>query len=289
LLIHKIVAIPLKGMKFTMKNPILLALPILVLLSACGQAETPAPTLPPDPTEEPIAEPANTEPPPPTKEPTATAIPPTAAPPTATSLPQGVLLRDDFEGSLQPGWTWINEDPSRWSFTTGGKLEIVGDDVSFFMDGDFGMVNFLTRDLPDGEFAITTRVEADPDENFEQATIYIFENPDNYIALNIGYCGICSTNGPGFFMETYIDNNPFGNAYAINRDSELTDVLLKLENTGESLIGYYAIPGQDWQRVGAFGNFFDFNSVGLGATNSNSEGVVEDVVAQFDYFEISEP
>jgi hypothetical protein len=270
-----------------MKKSILLTLLILALLTACGQAETPAPTVPPIPTEEPVAEPANTEPPPPTEEPTS--IPPTAAPPTATSLPEGVLFRDDFEGSLQPGWTWIIEDPSRWSFTPDGKLEIVADDISFFMEGDFGMVNFLTRDLPEGEFAITARVQANPDENFEQATIYIFENQNNYIALNIGYCGICSTNGPGFFMETFIDNNPFGNAYAINRDAGITEVLLKLENAGESLIGYYAIPGQDWQRVGAFGNFFEFNSVGLGATNSNSEGVAEDVVAQFEYFEITEP
>ncbi len=267
-----------------MKKTLMLALISVALMSACTQAESPDPTEPPLPAEEEVIEPEDTEVPPAPPEPTAT-----EALPTPTRLPKGVLFRDDFEGVLQPGWTWINEDPSRWSFVENGWMEIVGEDMSFFMDGSFGMSNFLTRDIPEGEFAITAHIQADPDESFEQATIYIFENQDNYIALNIGYCGICSTNGPGFFMETFIDHNPFGNAYQIKRDAEVTDVMLKLVNEGGSLTGYYALPGEDWQKAGAFGHFFNFNSVGLGATNSNADGVEDDIVARFDYFEISQP
>lgn len=256
---------------------------VVVLLSACGQAApVPPADLPPE-NEEPIAEPTNTPPPPP-PEPTATRVPPTEAP-----LPEGVLFRDDFRNNLQPGWTWINEDPSRWSFVQNGWLEIVGGDFSLFMEDTPGMVNFLTRDLPEGEFAIIAHVQANPDESFEQAAIYIFEDEDNYIALNLGFCGICGVGGPGFFMETYIDNNPFGDHYEVRRDAATTDVLLKLVNQAGSLTGYYAVPDGEWQRLGAFGHFFDFNSVGLGATNSNTQGVAEDIVARFDYFEITEP
>jgi hypothetical protein len=248
---------------------------IAVLLSACGQG-TEATEIPKD---EPIVVP--TDPPPPS-EPTATPVPPTSTPvpPTPTPLPEGVLFRDDFNGTLQPGWTWINEDPSRWSFVENGWLEIVGDDISLFME---------ERSGPEGEFAIIAHLQADPNESFEQATIYIFEDQDNYIALNIGYCGICGVGGPGFFMETIIDNNPFGNHYEVKRDASVTDVRLKLVNQAGSLTGYYAISGGEWHRLGAFGHFFDFNSVGLGATNSNTEGVEEDIVARFDYFEITEP
>jgi hypothetical protein len=91
-------------------------------------------------------------------------------------------------------------------------------------------------------------------------------------------------------METIIENNPFGDFYAVPRSPEATDVYLRLVNQGGSITGYYATELGDWQRIGAFGNYFDFVSVGLGATNSvPADWEVEDIIAQFDYFEISKP
>ena len=213
---------------------------------------------------------------------------PTATPvtPTVTNLPKGTLFRDDFEGYLQPGWTWINEDPTGWSFVENGWLEIVGGDIAFYHEGSFGMTNFLTRDVPEGEFAITAHVQSNPVENFQQAAIYIYEDQNNYLALNLGFCGPCG--GPGFYMETFIDNNPFGDGYKAERSADNTDVYLRLVNRAGSVTGYYATTPDAWQKVGAFGNFFDFKYVGLGTTNSNVNGVVNDIVSRFDYFEISE-
>lgn len=266
-------------------------MPCLILVALLAAGCAPAASPPPEPTVPPAVS-TDTRVPPtdlPTEPPKP--VPPTLTPvpPTSTALPEGVLFRDDFEGSLQPGWTWHNEDPSRWSFVENGWLEIVGDDISLFMVEERGMVNFLTRDLPEGEFAATTHIQANPDESFEQATIYLFEDGDNYIALNIGYCGVCGVGGLGYFMETYIDNNPFGNHYEVRRDASTTDEQHRLVNQAGSISGYYMEPGGEWQRLGAFGHFFDFKSVGLGATNSNPEGVENDIVARFDYFEIAQP
>jgi hypothetical protein len=136
---------------------------------------------------------------------------------------------------------------------------------------------------------IEAHIKSNPTENFQQAAIYIFQDPDNYVALNIGFCSPCTTGGPGFFMETFIDNNPFGDAYQINRDPAATDVYLRLVNQGGSITGYYATTPGEWQRAGAFGNYFDFKSVGLGSTNSNPAGVEHDIISQFDYFEIALP
>ena len=271
------------------KKTILLFL--VILLSGCARAtEPPAPAEPtqPPPTVEPatitLALTETAVPPTSTPEPT-----PTTVPPTLTPLPEGVTFRDDFEGGFQPGWTWVNEDPARWNFVEGGWLEITGSDQAFYHQGNFGMTNFLTRDVPQGEFMITAHVQSNPNENFQQAAIYIFENQNNYIALNIGYCEPCTTGGPGYYMETFIDNNPFGDAYQIPRSPDDTDVYLRLVNQGGSLTGYYATTLGDWQRVGAFGNYFEFKNVGLGTTNSNLEGVSNDIVSRFDYFEISKP
>ena len=265
---------------------------LIILLTGCSQ--TTEPPAPPEQTQplQLTVEPATA-----TTVPTDTAIPPTsspeptatAVPPTTTSLPEGVIFRDDFEGDFQPGWTWVNEEPERWSFVEGGWLEIIGSDKAFYHEGNFGMTNFLTRDVPQGEFTITAHLESNPVENFQQAAIYIFENENNYIALNIGYCAPCTTGGPGFYMETFIDNNPFGDAYMIPRSPNDTDVYLRLVNQGGSLTGYFATTPGDWQRAGAFGNYFDFKKVGLGTTNSNLEGVTKDIVSRFDYFEISRP
>ena len=210
--------------------------------------------------------------------------------PTPTPLPEGTLFRDDFEGYLQPGWSWLNEDPERWSFTDDGWLQIIGGNPSFFQEGsEIGLINFLTRELPDGEFMITAHIQADPNENFHQATIFIFQDRSNYIALNTGFCDLCPTGGPGFYMETFIDNNPGGNAYYLPRDPGDTDVYLRLVNEGGSITGYYATTPGEWQRAGAFGNFFDFNLVGLSATNSRPGDGGSDIIALFDYFEIALP
>ena len=264
-----------------MKRMIISILCIAILAGCAPAAETP----PPLPTETKI---------PPTNPPesTATAVPPTntVEPPTITPLPEGTIFRDDFENSFQPGWEWMNENPEKWSFTEFGDstwLKIVGDKAGNFE----AQTNTLMRKLPEGDFVITAHVVADPRQNHHQANIFIFENAENYIRVNFGFCDHCGLpEGNGYFMETVIENNPFGDFYAISRSAEDTDVYLRLVNQGGSITGYYGTEYGEWQKIGAFGNYFDFVSVGLGATNSVPEDwEVEDIEALFDYFEIALP
>ena len=65
---------------------------------------------------------------------------------------------------------------------------------------------------------------------------------------------------------------------------------LKIENQDNVISGYYALSPDNWERIGRFGNFFDLTGVGLSASNSLGPGMqAEDLVAQFDYFEITQP
>lgn len=283
-----------------MKHHSLCLLLVATLLAACGSSAEPieatqvpeqeqeeaalvdevAPTDAPEPTNPPTDEP--------TQEPTEEATPTTE--PTAT--PEGILFYDDFDGTLGDGWTWENEVPEQWTFTEDGFLEVTADDYHFIPLGSGGgekLNNFLTRSLPEGDFMITTHVIADPQENFQQATIFIYQDKSNYISLNVGFCSFCLTPGHGYYMETFIDNNPFGDAFAIPRQSDDTDVYLRLINQSGSLTGYYATEPDNWQRAGAFGNYFEFVSVGIGATNSYLDGTQNDLVARFDFFEIALP
>jgi hypothetical protein len=212
--------------------------------------------------------------------PTNTSLPTETPKPTATSLPEGVLFRDDFTGELQSGWEWENENPDRWTFTDDGWLQIIGEHDSLL--GENRQSNLLWHPLPAGNFVITAHLKTKPFENFQQATIYIYEDPENYVALNRGYCDLCSTGGGGFYME-YKINGEWG---SYNAKTDADDVYLKLESNVNIISGYYATEPEKWVRLGRFGNYFQFKKVGIGVTNVRA---ANDVVGFFDYFEVSIP
>ena len=145
-----------------MKNTEILTITFLIvstLTTACG-GTTPEPVQLPEPEISPV--PTNT----PLPLPTETSIP------TNTPLPAGVLFREDFNGMFQPGWHWELEDPSRWSFVEKGDnqwLQIIAQDQRS---------NVLMRDAPQGDFSIASHVVADPNQNFHQASVFIFEDTD---------------------------------------------------------------------------------------------------------------
>jgi hypothetical protein len=266
-----------------MKHKIVLyiLLSALFALTACG---TPATTIP-EPTSASPSTTASEEP---------TPVPPTELPsePTAepapvielTATPENQIFRDDFTGELQPGWTWENENPDLWTFTEDGWLQITGED-SALLGGD-AQSNLLWRDLPAEDFHITIHLKTQPLVNFQQATIYLYEDPENYVALNRGFCDICLEGGNAYYFEFKIG----GEWGSYNHPTDATDVYLRLTREGDVISGYYAdTPGQ-WERIGRYGgSYFDFKHVGIGVTNSDPNGVDGDLIGQFDYFEITRP
>lgn len=245
------------------------------LLTACG---TPPPVETQPPAQQPTAvPPTNTPLPPPT------AIPPTDTPiptPTNTPLPDGVMFRDDFNGYLQPGWTWENENPDRHGFTQGGWLQILADDGSLLGGGT--QTNMLFRDLPSGSFEIIVHLDANPSFNFQQAAIFLYEDPEHYIGINHGYCEPCVPGGKGIYMD-YKIGTTWG---AYKQEFAQSDVYLKLTFEPDTITAWYATDPANWIRLGRFGNIFQFTRVGLGAANIDVTGTGEDLVALFDYFEI---
>lgn len=251
---------------------------ILFLLAACGsQPATPIEAAQPTsaPTEvQPTNPPAAT----PTLEPTATPVP------TNTPLPEGILFRDDFTGYFQPGWTWDSEDPAKWTF--------VEDDGAQWLQiiGNSGRSNVLMRDIPEGDFAIVARIKADPHLNFHQANIFVFQDLENYIVVNTGFCQPCPVDGHGYFMETVVTGGGALNHYELPRGENDLNVYLKIEIVGDVISGYYATQPGEWVRIGRFGNFYDLKSIGLSATNSSPPGgTPQDIIARFDYFEVVVP
>ena len=253
------------------------------LLIACG---TPPQTV--APTQQQVELPPPTSvPPTATPQPTATFTPeptPTIIP---TATPQNQVFRDDFNGVLQPGWTWENEKPDRWKITDDGWLQILAEDASALAGQT--QSNMLFRDLPDGNFVVTAHITTAPDSNFQQTTIFLFEDVDNYVAVNRGYCEPCFPGkGNGIFME-YKIGGQFRWSAELNTQVDETDVYLRLMSKDKIIYGYYALAPDDWQLITRLGDFFEFNRVGLGVTNSDQAGIDSDLVGSYDYFEITRP
>ncbi len=199
------------------------------------------------------------------------------ATPASKPLSDGVLFRDDFTEKLQPGWTWENENENKWSLTDDGMLQIIGDNDSLIGQGR--QDNLLWYNLPEGDFVITTHLIADPKEDFQQAAIYLYEDPKNFVTINRGFCNPCG--GSGFYMDYKLNGDQ--GTYRIS--STKSDIYLRLESKNKTISGFYATELDKWTRLGRVGNFFQFKKVGLGVSNSGAVGF--DLIGQYDWFEIT--
>ena len=203
--------------------------------------------------------------------------------PTPSVTPVGQLFRDDFIGSIQPGWIWQNENPSRWTIQPDGWLQITGEDASLLAGGT--QSNLLCRNAPDGDFQITVHLSADPIANFQQATLYLYQDGENFVAINRGFCGPCETRGSGMFVE-YKYSGSFGTYHVKTED---TDVFLRLVSQERAITGYYAFEPGELQPFGKVGNYLESPKICLGVSNVDSSGIVADLVGKFDYMEVSRP
>jgi hypothetical protein len=173
----------------TKKQFVILVVSSLFFL-ACQAVATAVPTAMPT---------ATSVPPTNTSVPTNTALPTETPKPTNTPLPTGILFRDDFNGELQSGWKWERENPDKWTITDDGWLQIIGEPNALLQENEQN--NLLWYPLPSGDFVITVHLKTKPFENFHQAAIFIYEDPENYVTINRGYCDLCPTGGNGVYMD----------------------------------------------------------------------------------------
>ncbi len=227
-----------------------------------------------------------------TTEPTAavepTVIPsPTFTPTTEpTATPIGQVFRDDFTESLQPGWIWLNENPANWEITEEGWFRIESEDLALL--GDHYQNNLLMINVPaDINFRVDAHVNAATTSNFQQASIFLFEDEDNYFSVNRGYCDLCSPKGSGIYSD-YMFKGEMSFSFK-GRAIDTDDVYLRITVNRETktLIAYYAVEPDQWIQLRRIPLLYDINLVGLGSANSDNGTFDDNLIALFDYFEIS--
>jgi len=191
------------------------------------------------------------------------------------------FTRDDFEGSLLPGWTWQNENPDQWSLSAeAGWLEIMAA-PGHITGGSYA--NLLLRPAPAGDFQLETALRFVPQANFQFAGLIVYQSDADFVQAGRAYCldSAVTCIGDGLYLDNYVNNTFQSPNFATPYDSgEL--VHLRLQRTGAAYIFSASPDGINWSEIGQQENGMDPLFIGLIATQNNS-GLLP---ALFDYFEV---
>jgi len=202
----------------------------------------------------------------------------TSAPQTAPTEPStGANFQDDFAGQLAEGWTWLEEDPTKWSLSAvDGSLQILASDASF--DGPYIPLNILLRNAPTGDFEISTALHFTPTSNFQAAGLVIYQGQGNVLQLSRAFCDVVNACvGDGVYFDNYENGSANGSNYHTAFHNSV--IYLRLVREGNTYTGYYSEDGQNWIMTGKHIRDFSKAQIGLIAAQAPTE-----IPAVFDYF-----
>jgi regulation of enolase protein 1 (concanavalin A-like superfamily) len=92
-----------------------------------------------------------------------------------------VLLKENFDGKLQPGLRWVREDKDEWRMED-GKLH-VRSQFGRIWGGNDAKNLLLFKALPPQDMAARVLVAHEPKEKWEQAGLLWYVDDDNFIKL----------------------------------------------------------------------------------------------------------
>ncbi|MBV7327072.1 InlB B-repeat-containing protein [Chloroflexi bacterium TSY] len=154
----------------------------------------------------------------------------------------------EFEShSLEPLWSWVREDSSRWQFDgplnrrRNGYLGIstqAGD-----LRNSNNAKNLLLRPSPSGDFEMMTTVNfwGVPNSNAQQGGLLLYQDDDNYMKLMRIY-------DQGHKLEFLAENS----GLLIEKvDIAQADPLpIKLVRIGDTYSAFYSVDGLTWHKLG---------------------------------------
>lgn len=196
------------------------------------------------------------------------------------SFAQSVLFRDDFNGSMQSGWTWTRENPATWSLPANG-LRIESEYGDLWQGWTNNCRNMLLRPAPSSDFTIEAKLEVSLVAPINQAHILLYYNDDYYVrfgpVLSYGYqvvIDVVHEVGGGIAHQSAVS---WGNNL----------VYLKIQKSGSSASCYYSSDGLNWTLHRTISNLnFSADQVGLVAFDGSEPPSAS--VTTYDYFQISE-
>lgn len=186
---------------------------------------------------------------------------------------------DQFNSTiLNAEWGWVREDNSKWSLN---GTEICLSTQNGTLAGTLNTSkNILLKNVPTGDYVITTRLNFSPTREDQEAGLIIYFDDDNYLYLSKAY-----TSSGNKFLAV----NENGAIQAINSidDSFGSVVYLKIDKSGDSYSMYVSSDGTNWgSPVYTYAHQFSTIPVKLGVFAQNGNTQAPDIDATFDFVDI---
>jgi len=184
----------------------------------------------------------------------------------------------DFNGTLGESWTWVRENPDRWSLADSGYLTIYLEYGDLWDTWTNNCKNLLLRPAPPGRYVVETLLQVNLTVNIHQALIVLYQDDDNY--LRYGLTRISGSNRLDRVWE--VAGSPSGKNAAYGVD----EVFLRIEKTtAGGAILYFSGDGINWAIHDHISNLnFTPTKVGLVAFNGSQSSLSSS--AKYDYFKI---
>jgi regulation of enolase protein 1 (concanavalin A-like superfamily) len=166
----------------------------------------------------------------------------------ATMISKGaeLVFKDDFKGRLEPGWTWIRENPNGWRTTeTGLKIQV---EPGNMWGPANNAKNILVRPLPynpEEELIVSVTVENRPTEQYEQVNLVWYYDDGHMVKL-----GQELVDGQLSIVMGREEADRARTIAIVPIQSEVVEVRYRAK--GDQLLGQFKVPGTDeWQEAGS--------------------------------------
>ena len=195
-------------------------------------------------------------------------------------------FRDDFNGQLEPGWTFDAGQAIQHSLTDRpGFLRIFPQEIT--IDSTVSEAGLLVREL-EGDFVVVTRMQFETLLDLQLAGIVV-QGPDQKRLVSFGLIQASGARGTfrGLLLRADRGPNVASGRATVPYDSN--EVYLRLERSGNTYIASYSRDGINFEAVGSVTNDLPGNVlVGLGAIkgDSCSQDCDRLLPADFDFFEV---
>lgn len=217
----------------------------------------------------------------------ATAAPQVVAPSSPPSEPPmaSSAFRDDFDGTMDVGWTWFKGPEPGYSLThTPGWLRLNLSTGSFL--GATPPENMMVRPAPGADFDLTTYLRFNPHNNFEIAGLVVVFDDDSVLQFGRGGCFLETPTptciGDGLYFDNLQDGSPVGGNFATPATLGF-DYVLRLERRGNTYTASYTDSNGGSGTLGSHTVGGTPVSIGLIA----AQATVAQPYADFDYFEMT--
>lgn len=207
---------------------------------------------------------------------------PTAAPATLTPAPtaDSTYFRDDFDGRLEAGWSWIREEPLDWNLTASPGALLINVGGGTVLTGNIS--NILLRPAPAGDFQVETQLTFRPGDNLQFAGLILYQDDANFMQVGRSFCRAPGCLGEGLYVNVYRNGTAvapsFGQTY-----KELDPLLLRVSRRGDNYVFEGSPDNKVWFIIGTHAIDLRPTQIGLIA-GQNFEGPI--LSAEFEFFEV---